>query len=261
MLNKVLVPVTLDNDFVKYLNLSWFPGKLGVEHFHLLHVLSGGLGCTEEAARILGKSVKEIAGKGIRSASYEVAHGHAATEIVTKAKEGLFDLIMIPANNKNILVRMMLGSTATEVIRMTDTPVLILKSGLPELNTVLYATDFEEAASKALEYVRFLGKIGAKLIIQHVGTRAADPQAEAKREEYVCQKLEEIKKDLDLYWSEISTHSSLGTPSRTIAAVAKESGAGLLVLGKGNKGILKKILGSTAEKVTNNVGSSVFIVL
>lgn len=261
MLNKVILPLTLDNnDFIQDISTSWFPGKLGVEHFHLLHVLSGGLDSEEKANRILEERVSSIKQSTDSSASYEVAQGHAATEIVNKAKEGYFDLIMIPANNKNFLLRMMLGSTTTEVIRMTDTPVLIYKRGSLDLSTILFATDFAEAAERALDYVGFLGKIGSKLIVQHVGRRAADPQAEFKREEFVSQKLDQVRKQLTPYWDEISMVSSLGTPSKIIASSAKENQIDLLILGKGNTGVMKKILGSTAEKVGNSVESSILIV-
>ncbi|KUO62564.1 MAG: hypothetical protein APF84_02105 [Gracilibacter sp. BRH_c7a] len=260
VLNKILVPLTLDNDFIQNINNTWFPGKLGVEHFHLLHVLGGGLANKEQANRILEGRVSLIKQSTYSSASYEVTEGHAATEIVERAKAGYFDLIMIPANNKNFLLRMMLGSTTTEVIRMTDTPVLIYKQGSLSLNTILYATDFGEAADKALNYVGFLGKISSKLIIQHVGRRAADPQAEYRREEVASQKLEETKRQLTPYWTEIDMISSLGTPSRIISSSAKEHKIDLLVLGKGNTGVMKKILGSTAEKIANTIESSIMIV-
>lgn len=260
MLNKVLLPLTLNNDFIQNINKTWFPGKLGVEHFHLLHVLSGGLDNEEKANAILEGRVSLIKQSINSSASYEVTQGHEATEIVNKAKEGYFDLIMIPANNMNLLLRMVLGSTTTEVIRMTDTPVLIYKDDPLKLNTILYATDFGEAADRASDYVGFMGKIGSKLIIQHVGRRAADPQAEFQREEFVSQKLEETKRQLAPYWAEISMISSLGTPSKIIASSAKEHQVDLLILGKGNKGIMKKILGSTAEKIANMVESSILVV-
>lgn len=260
MLNKVILPLTLDNDFIKNISTTWFPGKLGVEHFHLLHVLSGGLDNEEKANGILEERVSLIKQSIDSSASYEVTQGHAATEIVNKAKEGYFDLIMIPANDMNFLLRMVLGSTTTEVIRMTDTPVLIYKKGSLKLNTILYATDFGEAADRALDYAGFMGKIGSELIIQHVGRRAADPKAEFKREEVVSQMLEQTQRKLNPYWAEISTISSLGTPSKIITSSAKEHQIDLLVLGKGNTGIMKKILGSTAEKIANDIECSLLLV-
>lgn len=260
MLSKVLIPLTLDNNFIQNINNTWFPGKLGVEHFHLLHVLNGGFSYEENANNILEEGVSLIKESTYSSASYEISQGHATTEIVNKAKEGYFDLIMIPANNKNIFLRMLLGSTTTEVVRMTDTPVLILKQDSRDMNTLLYATDFGEAADRALDYVGFLGKIGSKLVIQHVGKRAADPRAEFTREEIVSQNLEQTKKNLTPYWTDISVISSLGTPSRVLASTAKEQHSDLVIMGKGNTGIMKKILGSTAEKVANTVEASILIV-
>lgn len=260
MFKKVLVPLVLDdNSFTENLDRLWFPGKLEVEHFHLLHVLCSGLGCLENTDRILENKASSFS-KGNRRISYEAVEGHAASQIVTKAKAGDFDLIMIPANNKNFLAKMMLGSTTAEVIRMTDTPVLAIKPGSVNLNTVLYATDFQEAAARAVDHIRFLGRIGSELIILHVGKRAADPDSDALREEDVRQKLEQTGVLLSPYWPQISKISLLGTPSRVIAVKAKEKQADLVVLGKGNKDVMKRILGSTAEKTANSVRSSVLIV-
>lgn len=260
MFNKVLVPMNLSDSFVQNINESWFPSKLGVQHFHLLHVLSSGLADKKHAENILEERVSMILTGTNSSASYEVAQGHIGTEIVNKAKEGYYDLIMIPANNKSVLVRIMLGSTTTEVIRMTDTPVLIYKPTSPSLNTVLYATDFGEAAERALGYVGFIGKIGSELIIQHVGRRAADPLAEFNRKEIASQKLEQIKEELEAYWSDMSMVSSMGTPSGVIALSAEQNEVDLIILGKANTAVMKKILGSTAEKVANAVKSSLLLV-
>lgn len=263
MFKKVLFPLSFDIDVVQIINTSRFLYELNIEQFHLLHVISGGLGESSTARNLLEKAAAYIRENTGFSVSADLAEGHAATQIVTLAKERMFDLIFIPAHNKNIMTRTLLGSTSSDVIRMTETPALIYKCFFQEplsWSTVLYATDFEEAAERAIPYVQFLGQVASKLIIQHVGRRAADPQTESKRQQMVGEKLVGLKKELTPFWREISTVTEIGNPPAAICDTSRSFRADLVVLGRGNAGFLKKLLGSTAERVANTVDSSILLV-
>jgi nucleotide-binding universal stress UspA family protein len=77
----------------------------------------------EEAHRRLAEFVEEGARRGIKVGT-TVARGHAATQIVKAAAEGEADLIVLAIERKGVIERVLLGTTAEQLIRETSTPVL-----------------------------------------------------------------------------------------------------------------------------------------
>lgn len=57
----------------------------------------------------------------------DIRTGHVAQEIVTCAKAGKFDLLMLGAKGRNALADLLLGSVAQRVLATATTPVLLVK--------------------------------------------------------------------------------------------------------------------------------------
>lgn len=263
MFAKCLFPITFSLDLDNILGNALFLQKLDIRDFNLIHVVSSDLGSVSSAQDALQKSAEKIRKKGDFSVSAKLLKGHTASNIVYTAKESYYNLIFIPAQNKSIMNRTLLGSTTSDVIRMAYTPTLVYKHYSNEpmsWETVVFATDFQVAATRALPYVKALGQAASKLVILHVGTRAADPTSEAKRIEYIKKEFEDLKNILDPFWQEINTVTDLGNPSREIRSSLEKFNADLAVMGRSNTTFMKNLLGSTAERVSNSVETSVLLI-
>jgi len=85
-------------------------------------------------------------------------------------------LIVLGTHGREGLKKLVLGSTAEQVVRNADIPVLTVGPHVPEsfpgsegLKKILFATDFGPASDKAVPYALSLAQeYGAKLILLHV---------------------------------------------------------------------------------------------
>lgn len=261
----MLFPLTLTLDFERVLDNATFLKKLSVQNIDLIHVISStSRDSTAILQYALQEAMKIIRQKGFDVNQARLAEGNAASEIAAAAREGNYSLLFVPAINKNMMVRTFLGHTTSDLIRITEVPTLIYKnftSAPVHWETVLFATDFEVAATRALPYIKFTARAAKKLVILHMGTRAADPNAEKRRLDNIKNKLDHLKTDLKPHWQEVNTITQLGNSARGISANVNKFKADLVIMGRGNDTSFKKqLLGSTAEQVCNAVRSSVLLI-
>lgn len=114
---------------------------------------------------------------------------------------------------------------------------------------ILWATDFSESAEAALEWGTALaGLTGAKLTALHIAE--AEEAANPKLAEEHRQKLEEVAQRIRQSGFQVDTTVRPGHAASTIAQVAKETDADLIVLGAhGRTSFREKLLGSTTEQL------------
>jgi nucleotide-binding universal stress UspA family protein len=151
------------------------------------------------------------------------------------------------------------------VVRLTDLPVLVHKdyprqNGNRSVKNVLYATDFGAAASRAFGYVPAFGSNDAALTLLHVGERGADPEAEKARQKWVSVRLAEKRASLEGHYGLVRTESLLGAPHRRILQVAKSMAADMILVGRFNDNPIRKIVGSTLERISDKAHCSLFVV-
>jgi nucleotide-binding universal stress UspA family protein len=94
--------------------------------------------------------------------------------ILEKAAEIKADLIIVGMTGSNIVKNLFIGSTATALIEKSPVPVLSVpqNSNLTALNTIVYATAFEEADVRAIEKISALAAaFDADIKIIHVSTK------------------------------------------------------------------------------------------
>ena len=92
-----------------------------------------GLLTSSESSEEAGADVTEVVG-ALTQAGIE-AHGvvrdtllgHAASEIVTEAKERGADVIVMGSRGRSDLAGLVLGSTAHKVIHLADRPVMVVR--------------------------------------------------------------------------------------------------------------------------------------
>jgi nucleotide-binding universal stress UspA family protein len=196
------------------------------------------------------------------------------------SREGA-DLIAMGTQGLGGLRKLLLGSTAERVLRRTHTPVLAIPPLVTEEVTmhadgprfepgsILVATDFSDTSVAAVEWAGdWAQELGVPLVIAHAvepirvtsqwrpladesdEARVADAQAKLGR---LSARLHGVKKCHPVVW--------LGSPADSIAAIAEQHGAGVIVMGlTGDQGPLAARPGSIAYRVLSHARVPVLVV-
>ena len=177
---------------------------------------------TTEFDKFLGEDLKYFRVERV------ISHGEAAGKIVECASERHINLIMLPTQGKGIYRRLLLGSTAAKVLHDADCPVWtgVHLEAAPPLDAlacrrILCAVDFTPNHAKVLEWAHGLAaEYQAELTLLHV----TDDEPEVARS-----MLQSLFSPTDV---EVKIRVEAGDLSRTVARVAQEVEADLLVIGR-----------------------------
>lgn len=111
-------------------------GKIALEtgcSVTLLHVIEGkdddaeaNLRREEECWYLLEAKKRRLERLGAAEVSVDLVHGKPHDEIITRSKKGAFSSIVMGGQGKGILAELFLGSTANEVARYAELPVLFV---------------------------------------------------------------------------------------------------------------------------------------
>lgn len=196
----------------------------------------------------------------------------AASGILSYAREAGADVIVIGTHGRRGVRRLVLGSVAEEVVRLSDRPVLVVgpeSDPKAEIRRVLAPVDFSEHARRALLDARKVAALlEAELDVLHVIEEVTPPDAydlhavplatgevQARSREALGRLLEETP------GPEASVEVRIGYPAAVIADYAADSGAGLIVLAShGRTGLRRFLLGSVAERVLRHAPCPVLVV-
>lgn len=167
------------------------------------------------------------------------AHRPAAA-LLEIAREDKIDLIVAGTQSKVGIERLVLGSTAEQLIRNANCPVLTIGpkakrpvAGPLRFNTVVYANDFSPEATKAAVYAfSFAEDSGARLYccyaVQDDG-RHGDKRADQDK---IFQEALQARIPKSSYdWCTPECVVEHGNPAKAILELAKRVGADLIVLG------------------------------
>ena len=94
--------------------------------------------------------------------------------IMGKAEEIKADLIVVGMTGSNIVKDLIIGSTATALIEKSSVPVLSVPKNarITEINTIVYATAFEEADVPAIAKItEFAAAFNTEIKLIHVSTK------------------------------------------------------------------------------------------
>jgi nucleotide-binding universal stress UspA family protein len=155
------------------------------------------------------------------------------------------DLIVMGTHGRGWLGRRLFGSTAEDVLRHADRPVLVVPPTTEpldgehpgrQLKAILMATDFGEAAVPAFAWAAGLASdVGVPLVLAQV----VEPVMAPPRWQHLAAEFEGDRVAAGQRMLETMTHGvpdarsvvSIGRPADTIASLALKHGAGLIVLG------------------------------
>lgn len=207
--------------------------------------------------------------------SIRVVQGHAAEKIVELEQENAYELVVVGSTGRGALSQMLLGSTAEEVVRSCDTPVLVVPddSFVDGAESILAPIDMSDCSQLSLQVAASLARReGAKLHIFHATTLPTgaltltewEPTAEHddSHREFTSRQLETFLDELDLSDVDYEKVLSFGNvPGREIAHYADEEESDLIVMGThGRRGFERFLLGSTATKVLRNISRPVMTI-
>lgn len=189
--------------------------------------------------------------------------------ILEEAKAGPSDLIVIGTHGRGGFERLVLGSIAEKVVRLSPCPVLIVPMQArgaaaegPSFRTIVCALDFSPASLVGLRHALSLAQAaGTRLILVHVLDWPPDrpvapglgPEVAAVRrstEDAARRELRAAVTDEAREWCDCREEVAVGRPYEEILRIATEHEADLIVLGIHGRTIVERALfGSTATQV------------
>jgi nucleotide-binding universal stress UspA family protein len=245
---------------------------------HLVHVLDTGLGDppthgepNEAVHRALAARVRQrvenarvvLEAERVRIAAID-RDGHAVVRVtladgrpwetlVQLARELRLPWVVVGGRPGAAL----LGHTSDHVLRHTDVPVLIVPEGCADTlaGPVLVAVDGSERATHVLRAGGVLARaLGRSLDVLHVHS-AADADAPAR----IAERLRSVQGDAG---TTRTLHLVVQKTSiaHAIAEHARAAPPSLLIVGAGGRGILPRVLGSTAASLAHTSPVPVLVV-
>lgn len=177
-----------------------------------------------------------------------LAEGHRpASELLKIAKEQDVDLIVAGTQSKSGLERLILGSTAEQMIRNAECTVLTVgpntktaEDGPLTFRNIVYATDFTPPARKAAIYaLSFAEDSGAHLYLCHViGPQEPTAAGQEFSEGAFQRALRKIIPESAYDWCEPECVVEHGYAGEAILKLAERVHANLIVLGTRNASFL-----------------------
>jgi nucleotide-binding universal stress UspA family protein len=151
------------------------------------------------------------------------------------------DLIVVGTRGRSGLQKFLLGSTAEEIFRLAECPVLTVGPSVSvepdapaDTRHVLYATDFSATADAALPYALSLAQENnAELTLLHVlpdVVKSALADEQVLDQAYLTRLRALVPPDAEL-WCKPEFAVAFGSPADAILRVAKERNADLIVMG------------------------------
>jgi nucleotide-binding universal stress UspA family protein len=223
---------------------------------HILHVVNPELVVGQETYRVEALSFAEDEATFARKEMDKLVQSGALKEIpyMTIVSEGplwdviaetvgalKIDMIILGTHGRGGLGHLLLGSIAEEIFRRADCPVLTVgpkaQHGFCQerLETIVYATDLSVTSRSALPHALcFASANQAKLVVVHAAQSVITPRGNvlAKADDMASSArldLAKLMPDNPEIRHEIVTKA--GSPADVILEVAKQTGAGLIVMG------------------------------
>ncbi|MGB9585798.1 MAG: universal stress protein [Anaerolineales bacterium] len=230
----------------------------------------------EEKLNIAEMALK---GKGLRAWS-RIEYGNPVEQILRVAEDEGVNLIVMGAQGATAAQELLIGSTAYEVVRRSNTPVLLQKfEVIRELGhiqcrqlcenifkRVLHPTDFSPNAEEAFQLIKRLKAAGTEeVILLHVQDERVMKQRNlaqlAEFDRHDTERLEELGKTLQMFGLQVRIMLRHGIPFKEALIVADELDPCLIVLGSQGQSALREILiGSTLENLIRLSRQTVLVV-
>lgn len=247
---------------------------LGMQRVTLMHVLEvrydrrPPIEHREMYEDLLAAQAERLRGKGFEVHAH-LETGQPARAIVRYGGQEDADLILLASRGHNLLQRLLLGSTATEVMRTATVPVLLDRIEPADaddedrcaavcgqkFSRPLLATDFSASARGAEQAALALTEQATAAVFTAVrDTQDSDATADAVRE-----RLDALAEQAAC---PVTVRVEQGDKASTaIAQVADEEESTVLLVGKHGRGYLEEqLIGSTAQNLVKRTRRPVLMV-
>lgn len=238
--------------------------RFGLKEITLVHIVdvSSAGGSATSFMESNKKRLKEIGselGKNGFNVKTVIKTGFPAREIENVASEEKASLILIGSHGGGFIKSFFLGSTAFDLLRITNHPVLIEKFRKKDkvlepycpikFLKVLVATDFSECSENLIKVIKENKSIFNEIFLVNVIEKASNLKDLEKIKNEADKNLNKIK-DLLKGIATVKTAIRQGSASKNIIEASIESNSSLIMLTRKGQGRIKDILiGSTAEEV------------
>lgn len=205
---------------------------------------------------------------------YRVEVDYAEDGIVEEAGESDCELVVLGATGQSRLTSFLLGSTAEQVIRRVDVPVLVVhnEAEAETFERIVAPVDFTECSRHSLEQARDVAREDdAELVLLHAymlpvtestfTPAQLPPEAIETYEKQREERLDELTDAIDLEGVTWRRRLDVGSPHNAIVDAVEDEEADLVAMGThGRRGFERFFLGSTATKVLRQMPCSVMTV-
>jgi len=206
----------------------------------------------QEASEYLNRVATTLRSKGA-VVDVHVLTGKPAQTLVDMAVRGAYNLIVMCTRGKTGLKRLLLGSVAEEVLRISPVPVLIVQplpksAGKPQFKRIVVPLDGSHRSGSILPHASELAKAtGAKILFMTI----VEPRAREDLPVEVWAR-NMFKEQKQLHKQGIQTELAIryGDPALEILSFGDVNNADLIALSThGRTGLDRVRYGSVAEKV------------
>jgi nucleotide-binding universal stress UspA family protein len=220
----------------------------------------------KETSHHLDELAKELIPDEVRAPA-KVVFGNPAQDIAEQGSA--MDLIVMSSHGRTGFSRMLIGSVAEKVLRLSKTPVLVVEeeSDVDNFSRILVTTDFSENSRAAFPYaIELAKKTNAQVELLHVlsfgqlDRDETDDFVEDLREE----RLKLVKSE---YFHEIGDQvtttvlSTESSPHQAIVEYFQKHPAHMVIMSTvGRTGLNYLMLGSTTANVVRHIPQAVLSV-
>jgi nucleotide-binding universal stress UspA family protein len=189
-----------------------------------------------------------------------IAEGELWPAVASAVEKNEIDLVVLGTHGRAGAAKLLLGSVAEQVFRLSDRPVLTVgprvrpgSGGAIDLRRILFPTDFTSWGVRALPYaVSLAEEYHARLTLLHVVENPADATgkgASAARKS-ISKELEALLPPGAELWCEPEAAVGFGDPVGAILEVAESKKADLIVMGvKADGALTAHLPGSKAYQI------------
>lgn len=249
-------------------------GRIGVDEIHLVTVIPSnvhagmpGIDFEKRRRRSISKYEHVIENAGF-DVDVHVVRGTPHRRIRGIAETIGAGLTLVGSRGKSPLENRVIGSTARNLARTTETPLIVnrIERGTDEPSVVrqhlfqrmLYATDFSDNAGQAFEAFSYLRHAAQEATLVHVQT-PKDP--EYPPDDGPEGKLAELANQLEEWGITTRTEVRHGDPADEILAVEDAVDSTTILVGtRGHSRLRRLLLGSVSEDLVARANGNVMLV-
>ncbi len=285
-LGTVLVPLEVAESSEKIISAVEEIARVGVDEIRLLHVANvrdtlADPKILEHDREVLAAWRERLLACGAASVTTEVVSGIPSIEIIERSERGGYSLIVLGSHGRNLISRVLLGSTTEDVLRNVKDPVLVVRLRIIEtgdeatcrlaadrlFGRILYATDFSAYAERCIPCLSWMAGAHTEEVIvahiqdlRHIQYASEEQMAGFNRRDEG--RLVALKRQFEeAGFANVGTVLKTGNAITEVLALAEDRGATLIVLGaKGRHGVAEQIFGGVTEAVVHRSGSHVLVV-